>query len=118
MNKLERLQHQRKARKRRVRMKIRGTADRPRLTVFRSNQHIYAQIINDADGKTLCSASDNEVTAKKATKMEIANKVGEILGKKAKDNKITKVCFDRGQYRFHGRIKALLEAVKESGVEV
>jgi large subunit ribosomal protein L18 len=100
----------------RVRSKVRGTQDRPRLHVFRSNQHIYAQIINDDTGKTLVNASDVEVK-EKATKAEKAQKVGENLAMLAKKHKITKVTFDRGPYKYHGRVKALADGARSAGLE-
>ncbi len=101
----------------RVRSKLFGTTQRPRLSVFRSNQHIYAQIINDETGTTLVSASDKDLKTQKATKTEIANLVGKELAQKAQKAKITKICFDRGAYKFHGRVKALAQAARENGLE-
>lgn len=103
----------------RVRTKIRGTKKRPRLTVFRSNKYVYAQIINDEKGITLISASEKEVVAsssKQQTKAKKANAVGEILAKKALKKGIKKVAFDRGPYKYHGRIKTLAEAARKKGL--
>lgn len=102
-------------RKVRIRAKISGTASRPRLAVFRSNENIYAQIIDDTTGNTLAAASDLKDTAK-ATKVDAAKKVGEEIGKKAKDLKINEVVFDRGGFAYHGRVKALADAARESGL--
>lgn len=101
-------------RKRRVRAKISGNADRPRLSVFRSLKHIYAQIIDDDRGITLASASDMGV---KGRKSEVASKVGEELAKKAIASKIKKVAFDKGASRFHGRVKALAEGARRGGLD-
>lgn len=118
MNKLQRLQAQRTARKVRVRRKVRGTTERPRLSVYRSNKHTYAQIIDDTLGKTLTAASEKELKSVKATKAARAIALGELLAQKAKKSKITKLCFDRGGYKYHGRIKSLLESVRQQGIEV
>lgn len=106
----------RQARHRRIRSKISGTAERPRLNVFRSNAFIYAQLIDDVKGVTLCAASDIKSKAKQ-TKTESAKKVGEELAKKAKDLKIENVVFDRGGYKFHGRVKALADGARENGLK-
>lgn len=109
-------------RKTRVRAKIKGTAARPRLSVFRSNKAVYAQLINDEGGKTLVSANEKEISPKtkqqadKRTKIERARLVGEILAKKAIKKKVKKVIFDRGPYRYHGRVKALAEGAKKGGL--
>ena len=88
---------------------------RPRLAVFRSTQHIYAQIIDDASHKTLASASD--LSIKTGTKREKALLVGEEVAKKAKTKKISKIVFDRGGYRYHGRIAAVAEGARKGGLE-
>ncbi len=107
--------HQRRAR---VRAKIFGTTKRPRLTVFRSNQHIYAQIIDDQAGHTLVAASDqSHISTSKNTKSDRALNVGTQLAKLAQKHKITKLTFDRGHYKYHGRVKALAEAAKKAGLE-
>lgn len=108
----------RKRRHRRVRSKISGTADRPRLNVFRSITQIYAQLIDDGAGHTIASASslDSELKAN-AGRIEQAKLVGELLGKRAKKSGVKQVVFDRGGYRYHGRIKALAEAARETGLE-
>ena len=108
----------RKERHERVRSKIVGTREVPRLCVFRSNTNIYAQIIDDEKGITLVSASslDKELKLKNAN-IEAATKVGESLAKKATKAGIKKVVFDRGGYLYHGRVKALAEACRENGLE-
>ena len=105
-------------RKMAVRNKIKGTAERPRLSVFRSNEHIYLQVINDVQGITLIGIGDN-TDAKKisGTKTEKAAKVAQKLAKELKKKKITKLVFDRGPYRYHGRVKAAAEALREAGLD-
>lgn len=105
----------RKRRHRRVRAKIKGTAEVPRLCVSRSNTHIYAQLIDDEKGKVLASASDLKV--KKGQKSSKAVEVGEMIAEKGKEKKIEKVVFDRGGYRYHGRVKALAEAARKKGLK-
>jgi large subunit ribosomal protein L18 len=100
----------------RVRSKVEGQSDRPRLAIFRANQHIYAQVIDDATQKTLASASSMELKSK-AKKSEVAAEVGTLIAKKAQDAKVKQVVFDRGGYRYHGRVKALAEAAREAGLE-
>ena len=109
----------RAARHARVREKVFGTATEPRLNVFRSNSNIFAQIIDDEKGVTLVSASsiDKELKIENGSNIEAAAKVGELLAKRAKKAKITKVTFDRGGYQYHGRVKALAEAARENGLE-
>ncbi len=101
----------------RIREKIVGTADVPRVCVFRSNTNIYAQIIDDTTGTTLVSASSLENKGKNGSNVEAAKLVGEALAKKAKKAGITKVVFDRGGYLYHGRVKALADALRENGLE-
>ncbi|MDF7637742.1 50S ribosomal protein L18 [Leuconostocaceae bacterium ESL0958] len=103
-------------RHKRVRGKISGTAARPRLNVFRSNVHIYAQLIDDVAGVTLASASSqsSEVTG---TKVEQAIKVGELIAKNGQAKGIEEVVFDRGGYVYHGRVKALADAARENGLK-
>ncbi len=105
----------RQARKRRIRAKVRGTAERPRMTVFRSLLQISVQVINDETGKTLVSASTAEVKGAKKN-MDAAKSLGTLIAKKAKEAKITTVTFDRNAYRFHGRVKALADAAREGGL--
>lgn len=105
-------------RKLRVRSKISGTLERPRFSVFRSNIHIYGQLIDDENGKTLISCSDMGIKSKsKETKVNIATSVGEELAKKALAKKIKKVVFDRNGFRFHGRVKALADGARKGGLE-
>ena len=108
----------REKRHRKVRAKINGTQDKPRLCIFRSNKHIYAQIIDDDKGFTIVFASDLEVKdSKKVEKINLAQKVGELIANKAKDKKITKVVFDRGGFKYHGRVKSLADAARKQGLE-
>ena len=103
----------------RIRQTLSGTAEKPRLNVFRSNKQIYAQVIDDTTGKTLCSAStlDKEVSAKNGSNVEAATKVGTLIAKRALDLKIETVVFDRGGYLYHGRVKALAEAARAAGLK-
>jgi len=104
-----------------VRRRVVGTPDRPRLAVYRSLKHIYAQVVDDVSGRTLASAS----TLSKGVKDEVANtgnceaaaKVGALLAERAKEAGVQAVCFDRGGRRFHGRVKALAEAAREGGLQ-
>ena len=105
-------------RQRRVRVKIRGQADQPRLSVFRSHKAIYAQLINDQKGEVLAAASEKDIkTKKQLSKMEKAAAVGQVLAEKGLKLKLKKVKFDRGGYRFHGRVKALAQAARQAGLE-
>lgn len=101
----------------RVRKKVAGTAERPRLAVFRSNKHIYAQLIDDVAGRTLVSASalDADVT-KDGKKQDVAKSVGTLLGKRAKDAGISAVVFDRGGYQYHGRVAQVAAGAREAGL--
>ncbi|REK62839.1 MULTISPECIES: 50S ribosomal protein L18 [Cohnella] len=105
----------------RVRKKISGTAERPRLSVFRSSKHIYAQLIDDVKGVTLASAStlDKELASqiKNGGNVESAAKVGELIAKRAKEKGYERVVFDRGGYLYHGRIQALADAAREAGLQ-
>ncbi|OGI67136.1 50S ribosomal protein L18 [Candidatus Nomurabacteria bacterium RIFCSPHIGHO2_01_FULL_41_91] len=101
--------------KKKIRVKIRGTDARPRLTVFRSNKFIYAQIINDLKGKTLTQASDVKIT--KGTKTERAKEVGRMIGEACLKNKIKKVVFDRNGFKYTGRIKLVADEARASGLE-
>ena len=94
-----------------------GTKERSRLSVFRSNRHIYAQIIDDQKGETLCACNDLELKLSKKKPTEVALEVGKALAKKAQKKKIKKVVFDRGRYKFHGQVKALAEGAREKGLE-
>jgi large subunit ribosomal protein L18 len=95
-----------------------GTKDCPRLCVFRSNQHIYAQLINDENAKVVMSVSDKDIKSKKGNKkIDVSKEVGMAIAKKAIENKIEKVVFDRGGFIFHGRIKALADGAREGGLK-
>ena len=114
-------QKARKRRHRRIRMKLSGTADRPRLNVYRSLDHIYAQVIDDVVGHTLVSAStlDGTLAAdlKDKTKREQATAVGNAVAQRAKDAGIKEVIFDRGGYLYHGRVKALADGARDGGLK-
>jgi large subunit ribosomal protein L18 len=100
-----------------VRKKVFGTRERPRLAVFKSNRYIYAQIIDDTSGRTLVAASSHEQPLRERTlTVETAAEVGRLLGVRATEAGISEVVFDRGGFPFHGRIRALAEAVREAGV--
>lgn len=105
----------------RIRNKIQGTPDRPRLNVYRSNKNIYAQIIDDFREETLAAAStiDPEIrdTIDNGGNKEAARKVGQLIAERALENDISRVVFDRGGYKYHGRVKALAEAAREQGLE-
>ena len=108
---------QRKKRHKRVRSKITGTTERPRLNVFRSEKHIYAQIIDDTKGTTLCSASSVEKDFKgSGSNKEAARKVGKLVAERAVAKGIETIVFDRGGYIYHGRVKELAEAAREGGL--
>ncbi len=109
-------QQKRHRRHKRVRAKIFGTVKVPRLCVFRSANHIYAQLIDDEKGKTLLSASDLEIKKRKEKKAALAVEVGRLIAKKAIEKKINKVIFDRGGYKYHGRVKALAGGAREGGL--
>ncbi len=108
----------RERRHRRIRKKIKGTAERPRLCVFRSLRHIYAQLVDDERGHTLLGVSSlsPEVRGLQGTKTEMARAVGTLLGKKALEKGIRTVVFDRGGYKYHGRVKALADGAREAGL--
>ncbi len=111
----------RERRKLRIRKKVEGTTDRPRLSVFRSSEHIYAQVIDDTSGKTLAFAStlskDLRGTLEEDTKTDAAKKVGALIAKICKSKKIDSVVFDRNGYLYHGRVSALAQAAREAGLE-
>jgi large subunit ribosomal protein L18 len=104
-----------------VRRNITGTAERPRLSVFRSSKHIYAQLIDDLQGVTLASAGTTQETVRKAQpyggNIKAAALVGQQLAEVAKEKGITKAAFDRGHYRYHGRVKALADAARKGGLQ-
>lgn len=112
----------RKRRKITIRQTVSGTPERPRISVYRSIKHIYAQVIDDVNGKTLASASSiqpefNGKKKKNPTGKEQAELVGKLLAEKCKKKKITKVCFDRNGFKYHGRVKALAEGAREGGLK-
>ena len=106
---------------RRIRSRLAGTPEKPRLAVFRSNNHMYAQVIDDEAGNTIVSASTVQADVKKGLEktnnVEAAKKLGEVIAKKALDNGIKTVVFDRGGYIYQGKVKALAEAAREAGLE-
>ncbi len=109
-------QQSRHHRHRRIRASIIGTAERPRLVVFRSLKHISAQLIDDTVGRTIASADDRQLEKAKGKKVDLAKAVGTLIAKKATEAKITSVIFDRGGYQFHGRIRALADGAREGGL--
>jgi len=106
--------------RKRIRAKVRGTADRPRVLVFKSNQYIYAQAINDESGETLAAASTLEKGFKEKNKntknKEACERLGEMLARRLQEKKIAKIVFDRGVYPYHGRIRTLAEALRKGGL--
>ena len=103
---------------RRIRKKVAGTTECPRLAVSYSNQHIYAQVIDDTEAKTLCAASSlDKGIEKAASNVDTAEKVGALIAERAKEAKIEKVVFDRGGHLYHGKIKALAESARKAGLE-
>lgn len=107
----------RKRRHARVRGKISGTAERPRLNVYRSNTNIYAQLIDDVAGVTLASATSLDKSIEGGTKTEQAAKVGQLIAERAQKAGVEEVVFDRGGYLYHGRVKALADAARENGLK-
>jgi len=103
-------------RRRRVRAKITGTADRPRISVFRSNRGVFAQLIDDESGRTLAAVNWTEDDLKSLKRMEQASKAGQLLAERAKAAGIETAVFDRGGYQYHGRVKALAEGAREGGL--
>jgi large subunit ribosomal protein L18 len=115
-------------RHRRVRVKVKGTKEHPRFSIFRSNQHIYGQLIDDEKGYTLLNVSDLEIKGAKnqklktekekiKTKISLAYQVGRLIAKKALDNGIKEIVFDRGGYKYHGRVKAMADGAREGGLK-
>jgi large subunit ribosomal protein L18 len=121
MNKYKAKRAAQKRRERRVRSKIFGTAEAPRLTVHRTNAHIYAQLINDAEGRTICSASTLDpafrATGKVGSNKEAAEFVGKLVAERALEKGITEVKFDRGGHLYHGRVKALADGARAAGLK-
>jgi large subunit ribosomal protein L18 len=108
---------QRLRRRRRVRAKIRGTAERPRLSVFRSNRGMFAQLIDDTSGKTVAAVNWIEPELRRLSAAEQAKKSGELLAQRAKEAGVSTCVFDRGGYRYHGRVRALADGAREGGLE-
>ncbi len=100
-----------------IRSIIKGTKDRPRFVVFRSNAHIYGMLVDDKTGKTVISVADKTITKKDLTKTEKAKEVGKLVAEKAAKEKIKNVVFDRAGYLYHGRVKALAEGAREGGLK-
>ena len=117
MNLQKRRNENRIRRRARVRAKVFGTSQKPRLSVYRSLKYIYAQLIDDSQRKTLASASSREVASKKKDTKEAAAQVGMLLAKKAKEKGISRAVFDKSFYKFHGRIQLLADAAREHGLE-
>ena len=121
MGRIEQKIRTRQVRRRRIRGQIHGTAERPRLAVFRSARHIYAQIINDDLGLVLASASTMDKQIRESLNnggnSDAASKVGKLLAERAADKEIASVSFDRGGFKYHGRLKALAEAAREGGLK-
>lgn len=112
------VKHEKRHRRhKRVRAKIFGTAKVPRLCVFRSAKHIYSQLIDDEKGHVIVSANDLELKKSKKNKIDKAREVGKLIAQKAQEKKIGKVVFDRGGYKFHGRVKVLAEGAREGGLK-
>ena len=105
-------------RRRRVRAKVRGTAERPRISVFRSNRGLFAQLIDDDAGRTLAAVQWTEADLRSLKPMEQATQAGKTLAQRAKDAGIERAVFDRGGYQYHGRVKAFAEGVREGGLAV
>jgi large subunit ribosomal protein L18 len=112
---------QRQRRRFRVRRSIRGTADRPRLTVFRTHKHIYAQVIDDSTGRTLASASSMDKALRSGLgfggNKQAAEAIGKAVAERAKAAGVSQVCFDRGSFRYHGRVAALADAARAAGLQ-
>jgi len=103
-------------RRKKIRAKIEGKKDRPRLSVFRSNKGIFLQLIDDQEGKTLVSASSGEIKSK-GKKVDLSFELGKLIAQKAKEKKIEKIVFDRGGYKYHGRVKAVADGAREGGLK-
>lgn len=101
----------------RIYKKLRGTTERPRMAVFRSNKHIYAQVINDETGTTVASASSREPKVVKGGNCDGAKEVGKLVAERVKEKGLDSVVFDRGGFRYHGRVRALADAAREAGLK-
>jgi large subunit ribosomal protein L18 len=111
-------QQQRLRRRRRIRAKVRGSAERPRLSVYRSNRGIFAQLVDDDAGSTLAAVNWTEKELRGMDPMEQAKRAGEVLAKRATDAGVRSCVFDRGGYRYHGRVRALAEGAREGGLRL
>ncbi len=111
------IKHKKTLRQRRVRAKVSGTKEKPRLAVFRSNRNIELQLVNDDEGKTLLSVTSKEVKDSKS-KIDAATAAGKLLAKKALDAGVKEAVFDRRHYRYHGRVKAVAEGAREAGLKI
>ena len=111
-------QHRRLRRRRRVRAKVSGTAERPRLSVYRSNRGVFAQLIDDREGRTLAAVNWTEAELRELKRAEQAKRAGELLAERAKQAGVETCVFDRGGYRYHGRVKALAEGARERGLKL
>jgi large subunit ribosomal protein L18 len=109
-------QQQRLRRRRRVRAKVRGNADRPRLSVYRSNRGVFAQLVDDDAGRTLAAVNWTESDLRKLDRMEQAKRAGELLAQRGSESGVRSCVFDRGGYRYHGRVRALAEGAREGGL--
>ncbi|MEK7194006.1 MAG: 50S ribosomal protein L18 [Patescibacteria group bacterium] len=122
MNPRKTLNKIRQRRKKRARAKIFGTSDMPRLSIFRSNRYDYVQLIDDEKGKTMVSATTKELENSKLktqnSKLILAGQLGELIGKKAVEKGIKRAVFDRGKYKYHGRVKAIAEGARKSGLQL
>lgn len=110
------LKASRERRQKRIRIKIRGTREVPRLSVFRSNKYIYIQAIDDLEGKTLAFASEGKLKSKEGNKTERAKNLGLLMAQNLKKAKIDKIVFDKGSFQYHGRIEALAKGLREGGI--
>jgi large subunit ribosomal protein L18 len=117
VNRQKRLQNRRLARARRVRKHVRGTAERPRIHVHRTARHLWMQVIDDAAGKTLCASSSKSLGIARGGNVAAAKEVGSDLGKKAAALGVKQACFDRGPFRYHGRVRAAADAVRAAGIQ-
>jgi large subunit ribosomal protein L18 len=121
VNQRKNIQVRRQRRQHHVRRRLFGTSERPRLSIFRSSKHIYAQVVNDANGTTLAAAStlDPEIRAQKSYggNKAAASVVGRVIAERAKQAGIDKICFDRRSYKYHGRVEALAQAAREAGLQ-
>lgn len=113
----EKIKSQRERRKRSIRIKIEGTSERPRLTVYKSLKYISAQIVDDSKGITLASASSQEKDLKSGKNIDVAKEIGKTLANRAKDKNISQVIFDRNGYIYHGKVKSLADGARESGLK-